>query len=196
MAAKQLNARAKGQRKLYSGQRQRDATVGKTSLVQVLKNDQCPKTYTMTVGADLVVKSIHIPQTSDVVELYIHDCAGKEMFIDQIDEYIKQPSLVCLVYDVTNEVSLASCEKWLQKVRSQKPEISVLVTLIANKSDLTESRVVSQKEGQAFAEKNNMKYFECSAKDSKCVEAAFGTLANSFHHTYLEKTEFFKSLHA
>ena len=34
----------------------------------------------------------------------------------------EHPSLVVVVYDVTNEQSFKSCAKWLERVRAQKPE--------------------------------------------------------------------------
>ena len=32
--------------------------------------------------------------------------------------------MVMVVYDVTNEMSFASCAKWLERVRSQKPDVT------------------------------------------------------------------------
>lgn len=34
----------------------------------------------------------------------------------------EHPSVVVVVYDVTNEQSFKSCAKWLERVRAQKPE--------------------------------------------------------------------------
>jgi len=31
--------------------------------------------------------------------------------------------MVMVVYDVTNETSFSSCEKWLEQVRAQKPGV-------------------------------------------------------------------------
>ena len=36
-----------------------------------------------------------------------------------------QPSVVLVVYDVTSETSFSSCAKWLERVRSQKPEVHI-----------------------------------------------------------------------
>jgi len=35
----------------------------------------------------------------------------------------EHPSVVMVVYDVTNETSFSSCEKWLERVRAQKPGV-------------------------------------------------------------------------
>jgi len=33
--------------------------------------------------------------------------------------------MVMVVYDVTNETSFSSCEKWLEQVRAQKPGVKL-----------------------------------------------------------------------
>jgi len=35
------------------------------------------------------------------------------------------PSVVMVVYDVTNETSFSSCEKWLEQVLAQKPGVKL-----------------------------------------------------------------------
>ena len=40
----------------------------------------------------------------------------------------------------------------------------MLIILIANKSDLNKERQVGVEEGKAFADKNNLLYYEASAK--------------------------------
>ena len=70
--------------------------MGKTALVQQFLNagTAFPKSYSMTLGAEVVVwsfflhvhlvsqvasKLVHIPDTSDAVELLILDCSGREV---------------------------------------------------------------------------------------------------------------------
>ena len=45
--------------------------------------------------------------------------------------------------------------------------------LIGNKSDLVDERQVTEEEGQDFANKNAMEFFETSAKSGKFVPEAF-----------------------
>ena len=56
-----------------------DSAVGKTSIVQQFLNSGTgfPKNYSMTLGADVVTRTINIPDTSDAVELVFIDCTGK-----------------------------------------------------------------------------------------------------------------------
>nr|XP_014352798.1 PREDICTED: intraflagellar transport protein 27 homolog isoform X3 [Latimeria chalumnae] len=64
-----------------------DATVGKSALAQLFRSDGALflKNYTMTVGVELVVKAVQIPQTGDSVELFIFDSAGKEIFSEMLE---------------------------------------------------------------------------------------------------------------
>ena len=36
-----------------------------------------------------------------------------------------QPALVVVVYDVTDETSFSSCVKWLERVRTQAPNVNI-----------------------------------------------------------------------
>lgn len=49
----------------------------------------------------------------------------------------------------------------------------MIILLVANKADLKLERQVSTEEGQAFAQRNNLLYFETSAKTGTGVEQVF-----------------------
>ncbi|XP_048211971.1 intraflagellar transport protein 27 homolog isoform X1 [Perognathus longimembris pacificus] len=104
-----------------------DPTVGKTALAQIFRSDGAhfQKNYTLTTGVDLVVKTVPVPDTGDSVELFIFDSAGKELFSEMLDKLWENPNVLCLVYDVTSQASFSNCSKWLEKVRSQVPGITL-----------------------------------------------------------------------
>ena len=56
-----------------------DATVGKASIVQQFINTGAgfPKNCSMILGADVLSRTINIPETSDAVELVVIDCSGR-----------------------------------------------------------------------------------------------------------------------
>ncbi|XP_045546946.1 intraflagellar transport protein 27 homolog isoform X2 [Salmo salar] len=97
-----------------------DAAVGKSALSQMFRSDGAhfQKNYSMTAGVELVVKSVNIPETSDSVELYIFDSAGRETFVEACEKLWGQPSVLCLVFDVSSELSFSSCGRWLERVRA------------------------------------------------------------------------------
>ncbi|KAK3705210.1 hypothetical protein QZH41_014004, partial [Actinostola sp. cb2023] len=173
-----------------------DSCAGKTALTQVFHSDgtHYPKNYTMTIGAEVAVKTIHIPETTDSVELYIFDSAGKEVFADTVQQYWDNPDLIIVVYDVCNDQSFNACNKWLERCRTLATYPNIPAALIATKTDLKPRRVISGKEGREYASSKNLEYFECSSKEHQNVEAPFYYLAQEFHKLYQEKLDAMKSL--
>ncbi|XP_069685270.1 intraflagellar transport protein 27 homolog [Periplaneta americana] len=169
-----------------------NSTVGKTALTQVFLSDgrQFPKTYNMTFGVDLNVKTIAIPDTNDVVELYIYDSSGRDLYYDCLSKYWHEPNILLAVFDVTSELSLDSVSRWVAMVRSAMPQKAASIApgvLFGNKTDLVERRAVSPKAGASVAEKLGLTYFEGSAKENQGIEEPFFLLAHEWHKLYNEK---------
>ncbi|KAM8820231.1 intraflagellar transport protein 27 homolog isoform 1-T2 [Eudromia elegans] len=173
-----------------------DPAVGKTALAQMFRSDGAhfQKNYTLTTGTELLVKTVSVPETSDSVELFIFDSAGKDLFSEMLEKLWEQPNVLCLVYDVTNEQSFNNCAKWLEKLRAQAAGMHLPGVLVGNKTDLVGRRVVEQKEAREWAEKHGLEYCEMSVKEMKNFEAPFHILAKSFHQLYREKVESFHSV--
>ena len=69
-----------------------ESTTGKTSIVQQFINAGTgfPKNYSMTLGVDVLTRTINIPDSSDAVELIIIDCSGKTInndILSKVDFY-------------------------------------------------------------------------------------------------------------
>eukprot|EP01137_Pigoraptor_chileana_P012625 Opistho-2@4409 len=173
-----------------------DATVGKTSLTQVFQGDssQFPKTYSMTAGVDLIVKTVGIPETKDSVELFIFDTAGHEVYSDVVSRYWAEAAEVMIVYDMTNKTSFDNASKWYDRVRKTRPDGGINGILVGNKKDLDEVRVVKEKTAKEFAKSKDLRYFETSALSQTEVDAPFIELAEMFYRNYEEKIERFKGL--
>ncbi|GMF29210.1 unnamed protein product [Phytophthora fragariaefolia] len=95
--------------------------------------------------------------------------------------------MALVVFDVNNKESFKSCSKWYQDVRDASPNHNIpgidiheehegpevqlifvmlmLGVLLANKNDLRYNNrdAITTKEAEEFAERNDLKYFECSA---------------------------------
>jgi len=140
------------------------------------------------------VKPVNIPETTDNVEMYIYDSAGKDTFSDVVKGLWDHTSVVMVVFDCTSETSFSNVEKWLEKVKKQNQDIYIPGALIANKVDLEQRRIISPKKGQELAYNNKLEYFECSAKEMQNVDTPFFYLANEFYRLYQERVELFSSL--
>ena len=87
--------------------------MGKTAICHQLTSDgtDFPKNYIVTQMSEILVKAIKIPDTNDIVELYLVDCSGKEVYQELLKESWAQANLVAAVYDVTKENTFGSVAK-------------------------------------------------------------------------------------
>ncbi|XP_056136219.1 intraflagellar transport protein 27 homolog [Lampris incognitus] len=173
-----------------------DAAVGKSALCQMFRSDGAhfQKNYSMTTGVELQMKCVNVPESSDSVELYIIDTAGKETFREACEKMWGQPSVLCLVFDLTSEQSFTNCTIWMDKVRSHCQGLNVPAVLVGNKSDLSARREVQSSTAQEWAQSQGLEYHETSAKEMENCDAPFLTLAQAFHSLYQDQLETIKSL--
>ncbi|KAH6562774.1 hypothetical protein BASA50_001028 [Batrachochytrium salamandrivorans] len=166
-----------------------NAATGKTALVQTFHSDgsQFSKSYGMTIHVDVCIKPVNIPDTNVTVELFIHDLAGHDAFQEYISKYSQGADSYIIVFDTTSADSFKAIPKWIQLVKSIKDLHGVRGILVATKIDQSSRREVTQQQGEEFAKKHNMAYFECSAATNTDVEAPFYFVANTFHEKVEEQ---------
>nr|XP_006820804.1 PREDICTED: ras-related protein Rab-7a-like [Saccoglossus kowalevskii] len=112
----------------------------------------------------------------------IWDTAGQERFQSLGVAFYRGADCCVLVFDVTMPNTFKSLDSWrdefLIQASPRDPENFPFVVL-GNKIDL-ENRAVSTKRAQAWCHsKNDIPYFETSAKESINVEQAFQTIAKN-----------------
>ncbi|XP_012692860.2 intraflagellar transport protein 27 homolog [Clupea harengus] len=173
-----------------------DAAVGKSALSQMFRSDGAhfQKIYSMTAGVELLTKSVNVPNTSDSVELYIFDSPGREIFAEASEKMWGQPSVMCLVFDISSEASFSSCGRWLERVRAHCQGLQVPGVLVGNKSDLSSRREVETATAQEWAQSQGMEYFETSAKEMESCDAPFICLAQAFHTLYQDRLNTIQSI--
>ena len=76
------------------------------------------------------------------------------------------------MYDITRRQTFDNLVRWLNDMRDNAYS-KMIILLIGNKSDLSFEREVSTEEGQEFADKHNLIFYETSAKTAHNVEQAF-----------------------
>ncbi|XP_040892468.1 intraflagellar transport protein 27 homolog [Toxotes jaculatrix] len=173
-----------------------DAAVGKSALSHVFHSGGTlfQKNYSMTTGVDLFVKCVNIPETNDSVELYIIDSAGKEALVEACAKMWGEPSLLCLVFDLSSEQSFANCSRWMERVRAHCQGLHVPGVLIGNKSDLSARREVQTSVAQEWAQSQGLEYHETSAKEMENCDAPLLSLAQAFQSLYQERLETVQNL--
>ncbi len=150
-----------------------NSDVGKSSLLLRYVDAVWNESFVPTIGVDFKVKTLDIEDKK--LKMQIWDTAGQERFRNVVSTYFRGSNGILLLYDITNRDSFKDLESWLIEIEKNSDE-NVLKILIGNKNDLEEERVISYDEGKAFAERNNMKFIETSAKLDTNVSEAFETL--------------------
>lgn len=157
-----------------------DSGVGKTSLMNRYVNKKFSTQYKATIGADFVTKDVVVDDK--LVTMQIWDTAGQERFQSLGVAFYRGADCCVLVYDVTAPTTFKSLDSWrdefLIQASPRDPENFPFI-VIGNKID-QENRAVSSKRAQAWCQsKNNIPYFETSAKEAINVESAFITVARN-----------------
>eukprot|EP00929_Paragymnodinium_shiwhaense_P045294 TRINITY_DN23160_c0_g1_i1.p1 TRINITY_DN23160_c0_g1~~TRINITY_DN23160_c0_g1_i1.p1 ORF type:complete len:209 (-),score=33.48 TRINITY_DN23160_c0_g1_i1:183-809(-) len=147
-----------------------DCSVGKSCLTLRFINDRFEIRGT-TVGLDYGSRTIDLDGRS--IMLQIWDTAGQESFRSLARSYLRGAACVLLAYDVSRRSSFDHIIRWLNDVRQEASDRTVIM-LVANKCDVTvEEREVSFEEGQRCAEDHKLLFIETSAMTGHNVAAAF-----------------------
>ena len=147
-----------------------DAAVGKSNLLLRYTHGQFKQEYQLTIGVEFGAKNIEID--NKIYRIQIWDTAGTESFRSITRAYYKNSVCALIVYDISNRESFNNIASWIEDCKNQSPK-TIFIVLIGNKSDLDDKRKVTFEEGQELAEKNNMMFFETSAKTGNNVEEIF-----------------------
>ncbi|KAJ1723716.1 GTPase Ryh1 [Coemansia erecta] len=153
-----------------------EQSVGKTSIITRFMYDTFDTTYQATIGIDFLSKTMYLEDRT--VRLQLWDTAGQERFRSLIPSYIRDSSVALVIYDITNRESFSQTSKWIDDVRAERGN-DVIIVLVGNKTDLSDSRQVSTEEGEKKARDLNVMFMETSAKAGHNVKALFKKIAQA-----------------
>lgn len=94
------------------------------------------------------------------------DSAGLERYRALIPSYVRGASIIFIIYDVSSKESFSNLGTWINFIKQVNTDNSMMV-LCGNKTDL--GRNVTTQEGQTLANKEQMVFFEASAKSGENV---------------------------
>jgi len=140
---------------------------GKTSIFSRIYNNSYDENVEATIGIDFVSKNIRFREQNIKIELW--DSCGLEKYKGLIPSYIRNSLLVFVVYDISYKESFNKVQGWIDFVKTVG---NPTIVLCGNKSDLPR-REVEEKEGWEMAEKEGIKFFECSAKTNDNIQYMF-----------------------
>ena len=138
-----------------------DQSVGKSCILNRFLNDTFIADYQATIGLDFQSKNVQIDNQD--IHLLLYDTAGQGKFRSLIPMYTRDANIILLVYDISNRDSFTNLTHWLKDLTNVNME-EVILCIVANKIDLVDKRVVTNEEGQKFADEHDFIFQEISAK--------------------------------
>ena len=156
-----------------------DSSVGKTSIVKRLINNDFKENQLSTIGTEQNTKTIKLNENSEeeiLCTLQIFDTAGQEKFRSITPNYIKNADGIILVFDLTNYSSFENIKYWIKQIYNNKKYENLPFIIIGNKYDLKD-KIVVQEDKIKFNGKNSENFFYCSAKDNYNVYEIFETIS-------------------
>ena len=128
----------------------------------------------LSIGADRIDSTIKI-ETGEELKLKIWDTAGQERFRSFPISTLRSSQGVIVVFDLTDKESFYKVTKWLKDIRNNS--LNLPVVLFGNKSDLVDERKVDKDEIDNLCKKEDLKYFETSAKNNTGIKEGFTKIA-------------------
>ena len=148
-----------------------DSGVGKTSILEKYINNNFPENYKASKGMDYKTKIITF-EDGNIIKFQIWDTSGHERFLSITKTYYKAANGFILIYDVNNEDSYINLNKWIEGIKKENKEAPIII--VANKIDDEGHRTT--KNGENFAKKRELLFYECSAKSGVNVENIFNEI--------------------
>ena len=144
-----------------------DAGVGKTTIISRVMDNPFNEVYEPSIGVDFMSKIIKYRGQN--IKLQIWDTAGQEKYKGLIPSYVRNSSIVFLIYDISVKSSFDNIPNWITFIRSIE---NTTLVLCGNKIDL-EKREVTKEEGEALAQKEGIAFYEMSAKSGEGIKNMF-----------------------
>ncbi|KAK4280704.1 hypothetical protein QN277_012290 [Acacia crassicarpa] len=162
-----------------------DSGVGKSNLLSRFANDEFRLDSKPTIGVEFAYRNIKV--ADKLIKAQIWDTAGQERFRAITSSYYRGALGALLVYDITRRETYESLRKWLRELREFGND-DMVVILVGNKSDLSDSRQVEEEEGKKLAEAEGLCFMETSALQNLNVEEAFLQMITKIHDITNQKT--------
>ena len=146
-----------------------DTSVGKTNFISQFINNKFDDNYNPSNGFDNKTSIFTINKKR--IKLQIWDSVSYEKDLSLNRSLFLKVQGIILMYDITNFDSFEHIGNWVKYIQNVNDNIPII--LVANKCDLFEERIVTQKEGNDLAIKYNFTFVETSGKNDINVKTTF-----------------------
>jgi small GTP-binding protein len=146
-----------------------ESGVGKTSLLNQYTRGVFQTQVIATVGILIIKLGLEYFAKEEVIDgkkikIKLWDTAGQEQYKSLTKNFYRNANGIIIVFDVTNRGSFGAVKDWMQNVKDHSSK-EIKIALVGNKIDL--DREVTEEEAKLFANSYKIKYYDCSAKESR-----------------------------
>ena len=146
-----------------------DSSVGKTNFISQFIDNKFDDNYNPSKGFDNKISFLTLDKK--IIKLQIWDSIGYEKDLSLNRSLFLKVQGIILIYDISNLDSFEHIVNWIKYIQNVNDNIPII--LVANKCDLYEERIVTQKEGNDLAINYNFTFVETSAKNNINVKTTF-----------------------
>jgi small GTP-binding protein len=158
-----------------------DSGVGKSSIISRFSHDEFNVDQKSTTGIDSCSKELLLERDdSTVVRTRVNVVAkgGHDRWRAVTLMLYNNSRGALVVFDVCNRKSFENAVFWIGEMRNHAGA-GVVISLIANKCDLLDERLISTTEAAQFALQHGLLYAETSALDNTGIQGAFRSICES-----------------
>ena len=162
-----------------------DGRVGKSAICNTFIGVDFINEAISTIGFEKFDKKLQVEDGKEI-KLVLWDTAGQERFRSAAFKTIRSVQGIALVFDVTFKPSFENVEKWLNDIKENLDNPSLV--LLGNKIDLPKDKwQVTQEEIDKLCNKKKLKFYATSAKENKGINEAFTYISNVIYKKLEDK---------
>ena len=163
-----------------------DSAVGKTAICQTFLGIEFKDDSISTIGTEKMEKKVTLSNQKEI-KLILWDTAGEERFRAAALKAIRTVQGIALVFDVTSKKSFENINMWLDEIKDNFREPSLV--LFGNKIDMDQDKwEVTQEEIDNLIKQKNLTFYATSAKTKHGINESFTYLANITYEKVVSKT--------
>ena len=166
-----------------------EAGVGKTSIIHQFAYHTFEPDCISSISAQFVSKTIGY-QGYGAIKYDIWDTAGQERYRSMAKIFYKDAKVIVFVYDITSQPTFDGLKNyWYEQIKINCEKDAILA-VVANKNDLYSDQVISDDEGQKFADEIGAIFQSTSALS----DSGIGKLFDHIGRKYIDEDYDYKDL--
>ena len=156
-----------------------ESDVGKSTMFYQYDENEYYNDLLMTTMSDTIYTNFNYENKEFLIEII--DTPGNERFRTITSIFINNTQIFFLIYDITNRNSFEKLDYWYKMTcLNCNSNQNIFYSVIANKSDLYDKKIISNEEGINFAKKINGYFFEVTSTDNKNITKLFQNIIKKY----------------